>query len=288
MRSLVFIALPLATMAVASSALGATQTFTDDELFDADWDVVELVDQTFDDGATFSGLRVTVGGNPGAFRGVSNTWSHDGVGSVSVVAGHMRQQADYDPSIDGAITTVSFAFDASTTSTTYPLEAAIVFAPVLEQAGAYYVAGSGIEAGFNWASLSEGSFFADDFALYVGDGPAHPDFTATGGPITFGFAASSGPHATAGLYTTTGGLDSWQVTVSDEIDTPDAGADAGGDAGTGGGSSGGSVPPSVAGPPASTLPRKDDGCSVRPGPSHAAAGLLLLIAAALGLSRRRR
>lgn len=248
---------------VAATAMATDETIEDDLFSEADWTLVVLRDDTLTGNAGFIGVQQSTGGNPGDYRFVANSWTHDGNGLVSVVAGHLRTTADYRPTTQGEVGTVEFSFDLRTTATTYQTESLLLAFPLIGQNDAYYAPGAGAEGTEQWGTFTSGVLEETDFTRYAGDSlaPNTPDFSGLGAPLTFGFAVSVGPHALAGGYSTEGGLDNFAVSIREPGSVADAGA--GGSSGAGGsGSQGsGSLP---SGQPGTVVPREDSGCSFRP------------------------
>ena len=87
------------------------------------------------------------------------------------------------------------------------------FSPALLQGGSYYVASGTLDNGTTWTHFDSGSLTAADFQLVAGDGPAHPDFSATAAPIRFGFATSN----TSPISSANGGVDNWSVTITPKL-----------------------------------------------------------------------
>lgn len=285
----------LVVSTTTASALAMNETYSDDDFGDADWFVVELLDETLDNSAAFVGVQQPTGGNPDAHRAVSNAWSHDGTGSVSVTAAHVHAFFEHRPVALGEVGTVEYLFDVRTTGTTYPglpgEDASVLFFPLLIQNGAYYAPATWAVGGEPWGSYVSGQLRAEDFARYAGDplAPSTPDFTSTATPLSFGFGTATGPHALSGDYTIEGGLDNWSVFVRDPGEESDAGT--GGSGGEGGSSSSGNgtVPPGVL--PGFAPGRESDGCGCRlvpTGPSPRRLGWLLALNGALALTTRRR
>ena len=72
MKKLTMISAGAAVLLSASQAFAGSITFTDADFQDSNWSVVEVIDQTPNDSFNFSGTRIVVGGNPGAFRRAVN------------------------------------------------------------------------------------------------------------------------------------------------------------------------------------------------------------------------
>ena len=115
-RSFAFLFAMSLCSAVAIAGLVTVQDATFD---DADWTTVKVTDTSANvpgDSITgngtfaYSGIQATTGGNPGSYRRVENELTSDV--SFLIAAGHIFQSGTYNPSIQGAVTSVSFSFDA--------------------------------------------------------------------------------------------------------------------------------------------------------------------------------
>jgi len=283
-------------VATAPPIWAAPVTVTDGQFAAADWTASVLQDTTLGATADVVGWQQPTDGHPDACRALSNTWIHDGTGSATIVAGHMRAQSDYAPAMDGAIGSVAFSLDVETTYTTYPTEAWLVFFPLVRQGDTFYAVELGTPSSTAWSSMSWGPWTASAFSLYAGDtlGPAHPDFSSAGAELVFGVAVQTGPLAVAGAFVTEGGMDNWSVTLNEPSDAGTGGAagaaGAAGSAGAGGMST--PVPIPSTGPSPAAIPPRDDGCACRVGtvPPHGARPALLVALGAIGsrLARGRR
>ncbi|MBW2527980.1 MAG: hypothetical protein JRI23_27615, partial [Deltaproteobacteria bacterium] len=250
--------------ATATSAEASDETITDETFTDADWTVVTLRDDPTGSASNLVGGQQTTGGNPDDYRFVSNSWTHDGVGSATVVAGHLRAEADYRPTSQGEVDTVDFTFDVRTDATTYQTESLLLFFPLIFQSDAYYAPSEGAEATDAWGSFTSGPLAAEDFTRYAGDpsAPTTPDLSGLGAPLTFGFAVRVGPHALAGEYFTEGGIDNLTIEIREPGSTGGSGA---GGNGTGGGSASQGAGLGPSGQPGTTVPREEGGCGCRLG-----------------------
>jgi hypothetical protein len=192
MRLLAVALLAIAMFALgppSSTAVAQTATVFSDATFNGtDWGITNLQVGTGGGGAA-SGLQANTGGNPGDFRRVFNVvMFNPGPSPTAGVFGiHLRTAAVYDPSSQGAIKTIDYSEDAILFSGSQS------WSPALMQGGAYYL------------PLPTSSFL--QYPLFG----ANPDFSGSGGPITFGFVRGSltvGPPGTA-----EGGIDNWFITV---------------------------------------------------------------------------
>jgi len=178
--------------------------FCDVDFLDANWTSTKILDTTGGSSATFVAGQVTTGGNPGAFRHVEHTF---GAGAIRVA--HVRAGAIYDPSVSGPIQRVDYSYDLQHITAL----GAVRYTLVLVQGGAYYanVATFDDVFGATWLSFARQGLVAGDFSLVAGVGPANPDFSATGGPIQFGYASSN--SAGGGMTTKDSGIDNWCIAI---------------------------------------------------------------------------
>lgn len=186
--------------------------FSDGTFADADWDSVEIGDTAC---GSFTAAQVTSGGNPDAFRRVTHSFC---LGSLDV--GHLRVAAVYDPPTQGAVSTVSFAFDARHLNASP--EVAVAYAGLLFQNGSYYIGPVDPVFGDGWTHFERSSLTAGDFSrVGPGPGPATPDFSSAGAPIRFGYftanSSQGGPCDPADPCSVPqfreSGIDNWSVVV---------------------------------------------------------------------------
>lgn len=204
-------------MFYANSAL-AVIIISDTEFQNSDWSTIELRD----DGAnsTGTGAQQAAGGNPGAYRQGQNI-----LGGPSIVRyAHMYGAATYNPSVQGAISSLDWTYDFIALSVTNPTNGAIASNILIEQGGIYYVAGPGLTLSVNpnsippllpiWTTNSANGLSALNFNAV--DSSGNPDFSASGGVISFGWLTSNSTGQQPPGRTATWGLDNWAFTINDE------------------------------------------------------------------------
>lgn len=206
-------------------ALQAGMIYSDGTFNNSDWTTT-----TFVYGGTPGNVtagQVGSGGNPGAFRSITNALSGGQSDYAEIDGFHINLSAMYNPGISGAITSLSYSEDAegiahSDNISNFDQGTGIA----LLQAGRFYTA-KGVGPGYTFTPNSSGVWQHIEFSGLTADnfqeeGPpfttnsSRPDFSANGAPIVFGFirADSSGP--TGGSYNAfyvTAGIDNWTVTV---------------------------------------------------------------------------
>jgi hypothetical protein len=200
-RLIFFLGISVLVKALGSSlACAGTVSFSDGTFSPADW---SLTTQTAQNGGAASAGQLTSGGNPGDCRQIAiNVYP----GNATAVFGFsLKNQAQYTPSTQGAITLFSYGEDRNTSG------AGQEFGPALLQDGTYYYAYAGSGATTGWQSFPVTVFSSASFGTSVSD-PVHPNFTATGDPITFGFVSINNTNQLA--FSTTGDYDNWSVTLT--------------------------------------------------------------------------
>ena len=166
----------------------------------------------------------TTGGNPGNYRTTTDTFPAMGPFDLyTVTTFHLFQGAAYDPSTQGAIDHLDYQEDnllASFSPAHNSPQVRGYF--VIEQNGTIFApfAFSTINT-TTWQTYSSTGLQANQF--YMFDNPiegVHPDFSAQGAPITFGYAryrdrnANNPPDVPVSqelIYEH--GIDNWQVTI---------------------------------------------------------------------------
>jgi hypothetical protein len=125
----------------------------------------------------------------------------------------MKTSAVYDPQTMGAITSIDYSEEAISLQGWGAVQGT---GPAILQDGKYYFYGGGytpLVTGLplnEWRPLSATGLQAGHFSLYGGP-EFHPDLSAAGSPITFGFWRGT----TAGGGTYVAGIDDWTITVHD-------------------------------------------------------------------------
>lgn len=166
--------------------------------------------------ATLTIFAQDFGGNPGS------NWQHQ----YSVPAGNalptrvreanIYTAASYNPAQSGALASLTISFDVQVVFTSFTDGTAGFLIPVLTQGGHVYRQAVGVIGVLspNWSPRSFTSTTATDWAEQ--DSNAHPDFSAAGGAMQFGYLFSLGtvcPNTTQGCKATAAGsaLDNFHV-----------------------------------------------------------------------------
>lgn len=190
-------------LALGSVASADTVQFNDG-WFGATWTSTKILDTTSGSSATFSSVTNFFDGGPVPCRETTHNFD----AGVIVVA-HVNSAATYDPA-SGAICAIDGAYDLI--HYTDP-NGAVRYRLLLVQNGTYYHHTAGTDVYPNlWASYVVSGLTATAFSKVVGPGPESPDFSCTGGLITWGF--SSANSAGSGPNTKVSSIDNWSVTLN--------------------------------------------------------------------------
>jgi hypothetical protein len=187
-------------------AAGASITYSDGIFNNTDWTVTYFAVIT---GETASGEQITSDGNPQPCRRIDNYIITGG----GLIGFHLKTGATYNPATQGAISSINYSEDNKKVGTYVQ---AVGFA--LKQGDKYYYKSLGYTDIYSWTARKLTGLRAADFDCYGNPGE-HPDFSASGGEITFGFLRnnSAGAGSNKHVY---GLIDNWQVTVYPVIPLP--------------------------------------------------------------------
>lgn len=182
--------------------------------FDHGWiDISDVTDDPTIPGAgpgtsTFDGSAVVAnGGNPGAYRETTHTITF----GDRIYSGGLNTNAIYDPGDSGPIAAIDFSstllHPRGTGNTGWVL--------LIEQQGNLYFSTRELFGNSSWQSLQVSDLTEEEFETSAPGLPSnneHPDFSANGAPITFGYVLTNrklGP----GTLTNSHGIDNWSVTI---------------------------------------------------------------------------
>jgi hypothetical protein len=193
------IALTLAVLAASSAH--ADVTMSDGEFNVVNW---ALTVTAATNGATQTTSRLTIGGNPDAYRRTVHVMT----ANSSITVAHVYQGASYDPAVDGPIYAIDY--DEDQIQETPPFPGAFISAtPLLQQGGVFYYGPDITFVNTVWLQAVRSGLVATDFTSGTN---THPDFSANGGVIRFGYARSNiNPGALAANFRS--GIDNWSVHV---------------------------------------------------------------------------
>lgn len=191
----------LVLLAVMAFGARADVTFVDGTFSAADWTIPTFLATN---GATQTTTQSGIGGNPSAYRKTQHTMP----GNSSITVLHIYQAGPYNPATDGPIYAIDYDEDRIQESPPFP-GAFITAYPLIEQGGEYYYGPDITFVSTTWLSLVRPGLFASDFTSATN---THPDFSASGGVIRFGYARSNiNPGASPVLFRS--GIDNWSVHV---------------------------------------------------------------------------
>jgi hypothetical protein len=195
--SCVFAILSSLLLSAGTVSHAGTVTFYDGTFNNSDWSLT-----TFgtDSGHTVTLSQQLAGGNPGDYQQMEFNLSTSSPTGVQGLAFYTANS--FNPGSSGAITGIDFSEDHFQT-------ADLVGGFVLMQNGTIFGSYTPYFSGNNsWTNYSVSGLTANDFDAF-GSTSEHPDFSANGAPITFGyyFARYSPPGKVDG------GVDNWTVTI---------------------------------------------------------------------------
>ncbi len=151
---------------------------------------------------SFSAERLSSGGNPGAFRQVTESFDE------LIIVSHWNDGFTYDPRTEGAISALDYSFDLLRVTALGTANW-----PLLVQDGNHYITGTS-ESNINdpnWTNHARSGLDPSAFVRIFGQGPARPDFSAGGAPLSFGYGTSN--TSTGPTLTTVSAIDNWSVTI---------------------------------------------------------------------------
>lgn len=192
----------------AATAPAATVTFFDDTFAGGDWDATKIIDTTAGATATFGVTQVAAGGNPGDFRQVTHVYD-----AGDIFVGHVALGATYDPLATGAIASLGYSYDLIHIDP--PPGQAVAYGIAFYQSGSWYSTAP-LETTFTetWTSSGLSGLTAANFVRRAGAGPTTPDFSATGGLMTFGYLSANSNTGGAPGLTRVSGIDNWRVELT--------------------------------------------------------------------------
>lgn len=204
-----FAALTLTATVGVSAMAGDLVVFEDSEFLDTDWSAALIFDST--SGASFQANRVASGGFSGAYRETRHEFD-----SGSMIVAHLDLDATYEPSSEGAISELWFEFDLiQRPASGYSVR----YRPMLRQNGVWYECDCGdlvwdpVWRGFSYLGLTEEDFVKQDI-FRTGEAAEfeHPDFSASGSVIEFGYKSHNSATSDDPQVRVTG-LDNWKATI---------------------------------------------------------------------------
>ena len=191
--------LVLAAASVVPVLSYGSVVISDSTFQNADWTHVEIAD-TGSNG-TLTVNQQSAGGNPGSYQQGIHNW---GPGFVSYT--HLYAPMGYDPSTQGAISSIDFTYDFITEAVTNPVTGGVSTSFFVTQgANRWFVNSLTVLAGSSWQTSALSGIAASDLSGI--------DFSASGSLIAFGYQTSNSTTQVDGR-TSTWGIDNWAVTVN--------------------------------------------------------------------------
>lgn len=199
----------------------ANVQFFDSTFNDTDWQSEAIASGN---GGTIVVQQRNATGDVGSFRTITNTVHSASKGVNSNVMGlHWQVGATYDPQTQGAITAINYSEDAILIQGFGEGQAAGL---ALRQDQQVYLPVSRlITPEPSWTHKELADLQAQDF-IAMGTTDQHPDFSATGAPIQFGFFRAN--TTTNAEYSITSGIDNWSVSINPAATVSEATSEAAG------------------------------------------------------------
>jgi hypothetical protein len=200
-----------ATLLAASGSSHAFEIKDGD--FASGWQFVAV--QTAN-GGSFD-ATITGGGIPGN-QLITHTHINGGCGAIFGFG--FRTDRIWDPATQGPIVRLDYSEDARLVN---GFGGGQAIGPAIRQGGNYYrLPGSATGTNTNWFTLSLGSLSASQFIKVNpfaacnndSDPSSHPDFSANGFPIEFGFVRANSQIDPFGAYDITAAIDNFHVSVN--------------------------------------------------------------------------
>jgi PEP-CTERM motif len=158
------------------------------------------------------------GGNPGDYwRHTFGIAQHSGTSRRRIA--NMNSTFLYDPSVRGALESLSFSFDVLGSSTSgFNVPFFGFFVPTLRQNGQFFFTSTSAISTAGWSNFTMSLSGASSWTDPNNSGSAlRPDFSSSGGVIEFGYIYSVGANClatTCGAASIDAGLDNFSVTAT--------------------------------------------------------------------------
>lgn len=168
-------------------------------------------------GSTTTSAQITSGGNPAPSR----TTSHSLVPGHIQVA-HINSNAVYDPSVQGAITSLSYSYDLRHYSAA-AAGAGVDFSIAIYQNGSYYRSVPSNTVYTNvWQPFSGSGLSASSFIRVYGDSPnENPDFSCNGSKMQLGYLTA---NTSTTQTSRRAGIDNWKINIDEKKSCSSCGA----------------------------------------------------------------
>ena len=202
----------VALLWVVPAAHAAPDVIRDSTFADGDWSVVTF---TFGDGGLVEAAQSTDGYPPPSRRVREVVNASPSPTEFSAIWGiHLFGGKVYDPQVQGPFASVDYFEDARLVQGFGDGQATGV---AVRQNGNVYVGQAGTTPAFAWTPKERIGIAASSFVRIMNggfDGSAHPDFSASGAPIEFGFMRANSTSPGAIGYEMIALIDNWTVLIN--------------------------------------------------------------------------
>ncbi len=206
MRFTIRVSLALAMATVPSCVwAGGLSSYSDGTFNLADWSITRFM---FGNGGMQTESQLLTGGNPDAYLEITNTVFNATTGFSRILGAYLKNNAVYNPQGDGAISHINYSEQALLISGFGNGQG---IRPALKQGSDIYLGPLLTSPDFSWTPKQINGLTSNSFYLAPEVLSVHPDFSATGLPITFGFARLTTTPSNG--FTIIGGIDNWRVDV---------------------------------------------------------------------------
>jgi hypothetical protein len=209
--------LTVAALAASSLVAAASGAIYYDGTFNPiDWSTSTSVNAS-GVGSTATGAQVLTGGNTNEYWRVGHNLVVGSAGNGALFSLHMKASAIYDPSTQGAISTINYSEDSIAFAGPGNVQGSGL---AIIQGGRYYLQRNPIlvmplPTFANWTTQSAPGLVASDlYELIPATGTLipgnNPDFSGTGSPMQLGFWRGNSNN---GSVSTDAGIDNWTVEI---------------------------------------------------------------------------
>ncbi len=222
-QSLALIDQPIGVAAGVDEVLITHPFCLDVRFFDGTFNNANWPFTVFTNGGTASATQQLTGGNPLAFFRIVNTTPNAAPNAFGQVFPVFRRLgATYNPQTQGAIASIDYAEDSILIDGSGD---GLGAGPALVQNGKSYIGPEHVTPSFLWTHFTNTNLKASDFdrllpvsqwsanAATITDPTQHPDFSANGVPIQFGFWRGNTTGLGGSGGSQIGGIDNWTVTI---------------------------------------------------------------------------
>ena len=197
----------VAVSVLAAATARGDFTLSDGTFADTNWSLSLDPGGPAGIGLTESGAQSATGGNPGSYRRMTESATFFTDAGIF----HQYLAGSYNPAVSGAISSIDYTEDHILFSKTG--DTTVKSIPALLQNGLIYFSAIALPVtSAAWTTATESGLDSTTFSAFSSQPPTpHPDFSASGGVITFGYLIFD--NGTGLNATTTHGIDNWAFTV---------------------------------------------------------------------------